>query len=323
MLPNDNRFIDERMLTSYLLGELSEEETERLDELCIADDEITFRIDAIEAELVDAHVRGELTAEESARVSAHYAATARRREKIEFARALARTTAGGAFAGSADGARGGVAAPKREFSPGEWLSAPRLGLQWGFATAALVIAALAGYLYLQNRELLGEITAIQAVESSLDARQKDLQAQIAASAASEKPDVAPVVAPSAEKPSKHAISTSGISAATVLLMPQLRGAAQPVGVLIERGAAELPVRLGLESAEFSRYTVTLRDPATGKVVWASGRLSAEREAALETVAVGLPGKLLKQQNYSVELNGVPASGQPELIGTYIFHAFLR
>lgn len=319
MLPNDNRFIDERMLTSYLLGELSEEETERLDELCIADDEIAFRIDAIEAELVDAHVRGELTAEESARVSAHYAATARRREKIEFARALARTTAGGAFAGSADGARGGVAAPKREFSPGEWLSAPRLGLQWGFATAALVIAALAGYLYLQNRELLGEITAIQAVESSLDARQKDLQAQIAASAASEKPDVAP----SAEKRSKHAISSSGISAATVLLMPQLRGAAQPVGVLIEREAAELPVRLGLESAEFSRYTVTLRDPATGKVVWASGRLSAEREAALETVAVGLPGKLLKQQNYSVELNGVPASGQPELISTYIFHAFLR
>ncbi len=308
------------MLTSYLLGELSEEETERLDELSIADDEIALRLDAIEAELVDAHVRGELTAEESARVSAFYAATARRREKIEFARALARTTAGGAVSGMA--ARDVATSPKRAFSLGAWLGEPRFGLQWGFAAAALGIAVVAGYLFFQNRELLGRITAIQALESSLDARQKELQAQIAAENAT---SAAPSEAPAAPvgQPSAQAVPASGLSAATVLLMPQLRGAAQPVGVLIERGAAKLPVRLGLESAEFPRYTVTLRDPATGRAVWSSGMLLAEKEATLETVAVGLPAKLLKQQNYSVELSGVPAGGPPELISTYAFHAFLR
>ncbi len=335
MLPNDKSLIDERMLTSYLLGELSQDETERLDELSITDDEIALRLDAVEAELVDAHVRGELSAEESARVSAYYAATARRREKIEFARALARTTAasvtstaGAAVLTAATAARRAPARdesgfladrPKREFSLGEWLGVPRFGLQWGFAAAALVIAAVAGYLFLQNRELLGRISTIQSLESSLEARQKELQARLATDTASEK-----TIVPSAtDQPSTHAVSTSGISTATVLLMPQLRGAAQPVGVLIERGAAKLPMRLGLESTEFSRYTVALRDPSTGKIVWSSGALAAEKEATLETVAVGLPGKLLKQQNYSVELSGVPASGQPELINTYAFHAFLR
>lgn len=317
MLPNDNMRVDERTLTSYLLGELSQDETERLDELSIADDEIALRLDAIEAELVDAHVRGELTPEESARVIAFYAATARRREKIEFARALARTTDGGAASPS----KGKTAEAKRRFSLGEWLGAPRFGLQWGFAAVALAMAVVAGYLFLQNRELLGRITAVQALQSSLDARQKDLQADVAQNDASATSIVTAVA--QAEKPHAPAASAGEFGPAAVLLMPQLRGAAQPVGVLMERGAAKLPIRLGLETAEYPRYTVTLRDPATGIAVWSSGTLAADKEATLETVAVGLPGKRLKQQNYSVELSGLPASGPPELISTYAFHAFLR
>lgn len=76
-------------LARYLLGSLSEEETARLDELSIADDEFAARLEAAEHELIDAYVAGELSVEDSARFEAVYAGSENGRARIAFARTLA------------------------------------------------------------------------------------------------------------------------------------------------------------------------------------------------------------------------------------------
>src|SRR5262249_22524789 len=84
----DKQTYDDRLLTRYLLGALPDEEVERLDELCIVDDELASRLQALENDLVDAYVRGEISGEDLGHFESFYLSSARRRQKAEFAAAL-------------------------------------------------------------------------------------------------------------------------------------------------------------------------------------------------------------------------------------------
>jgi hypothetical protein len=71
----------------YLLGLLTEEEAERVDELSIADDDIAWRLRAAENDLVDAYVRGTLKDTDRARFERVYLVTPKRRDKVRVDRA--------------------------------------------------------------------------------------------------------------------------------------------------------------------------------------------------------------------------------------------
>ena len=75
-------------MIQYLLGTLPEAETERFDALSVADPEFANELTAIEKNLVDAYVEGELTGPTLERFESHYLASPLRREKVEFARAF-------------------------------------------------------------------------------------------------------------------------------------------------------------------------------------------------------------------------------------------
>jgi hypothetical protein len=312
MLPKDKKAIDDRMLTQYLLGALPEDDAERIDELSVADDAIALRLEEVENNLVDAHVRGELPSEDEATFRAHYLASPVRRAKVEFAEALAAATVKSGTPGG--GARRAAAASEKRSTFLAWLSAPHFALQWGFALAAIAVAVAALYLLQQNRELVAKIGQVQTQQAALDARQKDLQEQIDRDNTAEAHAVPPAAV------TEHAAASV---IASVLLLPQTRGAGQPVSVLVEKDIASVPLELALESSEFARYQIALKDPAANRLVWTSGALPVKRGSNLNTVLAAIPAKILKQQNYSIELSGVPATGSPDLVGTYTFHAVLR
>ncbi|MGI9067478.1 MAG: anti-sigma factor family protein [Pyrinomonadaceae bacterium] len=75
----------------YLLGELSEEDQSRLEERYFADPSFFQEVRASRDDLIDAYLRGELSIEERARFEKYFMATPRRRERVEFARALMRS----------------------------------------------------------------------------------------------------------------------------------------------------------------------------------------------------------------------------------------
>jgi hypothetical protein len=45
--------------------------------------------------------------------------------------------------------------------------------------------------------------------------------------------------------------------------------------------------------------------------------------ANKTVTISLPARLLKQQNYVVELSGIPSSGRPEFISGYPIRVVIK
>ena len=67
--PNEKP-IDNEVMIQYLLNELPDAETERLDELSIADDEFAGRLRALEYDLIDGCVRGEISGEHLEKIRA-------------------------------------------------------------------------------------------------------------------------------------------------------------------------------------------------------------------------------------------------------------
>ena len=81
MSSQDKSTYDDRLLTRYLLGALPTEESERLDELSVADDEMAARLNGVENDLVDSYARGELSGEDRAMLESSYLSSPRRRKK--------------------------------------------------------------------------------------------------------------------------------------------------------------------------------------------------------------------------------------------------
>ena len=82
MASGEHQQYDEQLVTRYLLGSVPEAEAERLDELSFADEEFANRLAAVENDLVDAYVHGELAAEARDRFQSYYLSTSRRREML-------------------------------------------------------------------------------------------------------------------------------------------------------------------------------------------------------------------------------------------------
>jgi hypothetical protein len=85
---------DETRARRYLLGQLSEDETTALEDEYFASSEALEGVWAVENDLVDAFVAGELAPEERAAFERHYLASALHRERLATARVLRAATEG-------------------------------------------------------------------------------------------------------------------------------------------------------------------------------------------------------------------------------------
>lgn len=82
------------------------------------------------------------------------------------------------------------------------------------------------------------------------------------------------------------------------------------------GTARVAFELRLESNEFPRYQVVVKDPATNEAIWRSSRVAAMATGDQPSVFVLVPASLLKSQHYSLELIGQSAAGAAQTVGSY-------
>src|SRR5580704_15458329 len=80
--PND------AVLVRYLLGSLPVDEAEPIEEASIVDEDLAARLNAIEFDLVDSYVRGELEGPNLARFQSWYLSSPLRAQKVEAAKAI-------------------------------------------------------------------------------------------------------------------------------------------------------------------------------------------------------------------------------------------
>lgn len=322
---------DDEILTQYLLGSLTEEKSEELDELSIADDVMAARLQLIENDLVDAYVSGELSGKTLERFESFYLTSPRRREKVSFARtlvvfeerkgaALAREMQQIPFSGIR---RPGDATGR--VSRLRFFVVPRLALQWGFAAAALLLLLAGGYLTVENLRLRNQMAQTQAERGELEQRERELQRQLAeqrsADAETEKElarirDRLAQLEQDAADEQRGNANQRNLKIIAFNLAPQTRGMGQLPTIAIPAGTDYVALTLELETDAFPGFQAALKSPATGQIVWRSGNLRASGKD--RTVSIRVPAGSLNAKNYLVELSGVSLSGGAEVVSSYAF-----
>lgn len=314
--------LDDELFVRYLLGQLSEKEAERVDELSIADDDVAWRLRAAEDDLVDAYVRGTLTEMTRARFERAYLVTPRRREKVRFAQSLVTTVDRTAVPAAPAPA---LAAPVAAAEP-RWyerlFARPAAG--WTLAAVGATLAIVCGVLLIQATRTREELAAAQALSASLGRRAQDLQRQVdatrvAVSESSRELDrVRGLLTDATQRSTTPAPQTSPLAGAVALLLsPQTRSSGTMPSVALRPGADGVAFALLLESDDFPRYQVALKDPATNAIIWRSDRLAAGSINHSPTVSLIVPARLLKAQHYALELSGLRASSGADVIGSYV------
>ena len=283
-------------LRDYLLGQLSEPEAERLDELSIVDDVCAERIRAVEFDLVDAFARGELRGEALEHFRSRYLATPTRtrRDSIRRSAAVSRRD-------SPDGARRQRCVAGRQPLVREtWRWRERLAL----AAAVVMLATASVWLVLDNRTLRGRVTSVESSRDELvrDRQRREAEARQAAETA----------------PPSDGRGPSPLTVAMLVLAPQLRSARQLPMVALTDGAKELPVRLDLEPVDYPSYTASLVASSGDRELWRADRLIARTIRGRQTIDLRLPATVLSPQDYLIRVSGVPARGASEIVGEYRF-----
>jgi hypothetical protein len=88
MFSAEPNHVEDQAVIQYLLGGATEEQTELLDRLSVADEDFARRLQALEDDLVDGYVRGELSGETLQRFRTFYLSSPLRRSKVQFAEKL-------------------------------------------------------------------------------------------------------------------------------------------------------------------------------------------------------------------------------------------
>jgi len=229
MVPSDDQAIDNGLLRRYLLGALPEADAERLHELSVTDDAFAGRVEAIENDLVDAYVRGELSQDDLKQFKSFYLSSPKRREKVQFAEgflALERRTAGapaGAFSKKRETASESSPSPRALPDGSTWRvqAVPRFRPQWGLAAACLALLLAGGYLLFQNLELRKQVTEEQAQHVS-DQRARDLEMQLAQERSAKEQALKQLEQAHGSRPNLDQLKT-----VSMLLPPPTRGAGPP------------------------------------------------------------------------------------------------
>ena len=296
-LPRDMRHDDDR-LVRYLLGALTEDETQRVEEDSLVDDDLAARLRLVEDDLVDAYARGNLTGDRLARFEAFYLASPGRRQKTEFAKGLLAAVENAA-------PRQEAKAPARRHVAGWWSP-------WMLAAAAALFLAT-GVLLVRDARLRRDVTDARASLAAAEQRLRAVSGQL---------DDQQRAAAAAMQTLANARGAEPEGAVALVLMPQTRGVDRVPMIAVPRGAKAVPVDLALEAAANVPYSVALRDPATNGIVWRSQALAPEPARRLAVLPVRVPANLLKAQHYTLDLFELRA-GAPEFAGSYAFEVVRR
>ena len=317
MASSQNRLPEDAVLAQYLLGRLPENETERLDELSVSDEEFVWRLSAVENDLVDAYVRGELSAEDQKHFAAVYLSSSRGKEKVQFARGLVELerkspapskVKSTVLASAIQTQRRPEEEPRRRLFP-------LFGFTWGFAAASLALLISGGLLLWQNAQLRRQLNQAEVDQAALAQRTQELQRQL---------DLEKAATDATSKPHENTRpNLDQVQTVSLLLPPPTRGASQLPALAVHPGTDLVVVVLGLEANDFPAYRAKLRDPATNRTIWQSSKLIVGTGSQGSAVSISFSAGLLKQQNYIIDLVGLPKQGGAEVVGGYPFHVVLQ
>jgi hypothetical protein len=285
-------------------------------------------LNAMEFDLVDSYVRGELEGPSLARFQSWYLSSPLRVQKVEAARAIVSIFDPAKEAPlslepepkpaiETAGASAASVAPK--FSYGEVPHAPRIGgsllailRAWpvlGFAAAVLILIVAVGFLASRNKRLRNEVAQTKKETTELAAKLNEEHA--AANGGSQKSGA----------PDGLVSGLDNVATVTMFLPSPTRGASTVPTLNVPAGTGLVVLSLGLGSNNENSYRAQLIDPATQKVLWHSGTLRPGNDGTY--VSVTVPANLLRSKMYLLQLTHDATNGASELLASYPFRVEVK
>ena len=277
----------------YILGELSQEEREKLEEQYFVNEETWSELQAVETDLIDCYLRNDLTPAQRAQFEKHFLASPRRQRRLEFARL--RMDAASLPEHQAAGHLRPIALA-RSFV-----------FQIGFAMAAAVLIVAVVILSAQNSRLRGQFNQARSQQANLQRQLEALQKQ---------------AAPTPAIQNQVEFLSTDLPTISLLLSPGTLRGGQSAGHILPLSSAPSTVLLLLELSgeRFPAYEAEIQT-VEGKEIRRFNSLKATQVPGEgPVVMVKLPSRLLVRGDYIATLFGKAADGRSEVVDSFSFTA---
>jgi len=331
--------VTEKLISQYLLGELSEEQQVEIEDRAFSDEAFMATITTVENDLIDEYARGEMPATDRRRFESRFLNSESRRKRIEFAKALTllldetRVTERDTRRVSATRSswRDALAAFFQGMNP-----AGRIAL----ATATLLIIVGGAWLITQTLTLRSQVNRLQAQQSSQQNAQENERQALQRQVESERRRNQELSAQLDQEKQQRAQSDESLRRlsetvkqpteaprsiiASLTLLPGIsRGATTQPKLILPPNASVARLQIGIEPEEdYKSFGVELRT-TSGRPVWMRDSLTARSSRGGRSIRLTLPASALLPGEYELRLKGVPQAGPPEDVGFYYFEVMKR
>ena len=306
------------LITQYLLGSLSEPQSEALEAECFADKEMFEQVAAAETDLIDDYLRGKLSPGDHEQFVRHFLASPRRRERVQAARILLRNISSIAVA---DEDMRASLSRRRSFL--SVFRKPDLSMGWVLAGAASLLLMLAGaWLLGETFRLRSQLLQVQAEQSGQIGRQRELEVQLEAERrqngelsgelASARDQLAALDAQRDERPP---FPTNVLS---FFLSPGFaRGSSgAPQTLAIPAGVQSIKLRITLRRSDYESYRAVVQTPE-GTEIW-NQNVKPMKLRSGAAVVLQIPANRFTRNDYILKIVGTTTAGEVEDAGSYYF-----
>ena len=314
----------ENLIARYLLGELSEEQQIEIEDRAFADQKYLASITAVENDLIDEYVRGELSPDARQRFESRFLASAERRKRVEFAKAL-RTIVSES-----------PVPDKRSIQPTKtswreslyaFINGLNPAARLAFVATAILVVAVAAWLFVQTLRLRNQVMSLQAekqsgqnLQQALDAERKrneELNAQLNQEK-QQREQTDESLRQLTETPEAKNPAPPPVIASLTLLPGLSRGGGDKPNLDLSNDARLVRLNIGIDPEEqYKTFAVELRTLA-GRQVWNRENLAARTRRGTRDVGLTLPATVLKSGEYELRLRGLTDGGGAEDVGFYYF-----
>ena len=310
---------NDSMIKRYLLGELTQEGQQKIEERLLRDSDYFEHLQLCEDELVDEYVRGGLPPDEQRRFDNHFLSTPERHEKLRFARALRR------YVSAAVEAEPATTAQRTRL---QFLSASLRGRHpvMAYSLAAALLLVLGGTVIFRNWQLQNQLAQIRSQQSAGLRSERELQRQLQDQRAGSmelakelqherdqramlERNVSPSITSNPDQlaPVISLVLTPGL----------LRGEETTKKALVPSGATLIRLELHFPANDYKSWRATLHN-AEGAELSRQNLLKARSRGGGSIVVMELPADDIPGGDYYVKLSGTAGSVEFEDIGKYYF-----
>lgn len=325
---------NDQTIISYLLNELSKDDQERFEDGYLEDEDLFEQVRALEEELIEDYVKGELSTRERQLFEGHYLASAERRARVAAARRLVQVCS------SQSALRAVTVEPRDHSFLRARLFSFRQPLALGFGAAAALLLLLGAGLVLELSHLRGQMTAADEERAALARRNAEIERQLAdrnaelALERQNKLDLQKKIGEISSRSGQPVRVPAPVTqpeddlVASLELAPQSRDLNKPDRAVISSGTKFVGLRVILERQERPlTYRAAVKTLEGTREIWSEDGLKLRQTRAVQYLVLRVPAeyfRAVESQAFSLTISAPSARGKDyDEIERYYFRVAMK